>query len=151
MKRDSRIDGLKDIGRICAAQRQRAELEVERMNVRLDQLSRQRDQESRNLKALEEGWVSAVRGGSLQLTASMAWATEILRTQAALAGTDGLIEEHRAMRQGLCANLRTLSARADAVDELTVCAIRQDARRRNEAAMESHMRRALPGWSSACE
>jgi hypothetical protein len=148
MKRDSRIRVLKDIGRICDAQRQRAELEVERVNARLDQLARQREQEVRNLNAQEEGWAAAVRGGSLQLTASAVWATEILRTQAAIAGTDFAINEGKAIRQGLSANLRTLSARAEAIGDMTVRAIRQDAKRRDEAAMETHTSRTLSGWST---
>ena len=121
------------------------------MNARLDQLGRQREQEIRHLEVQERGWAAAIRGGSLQLTASAVWATEILRTQAAVVVTEQAIGEGRAMRQGLCASLRTLSARADAVDQLTVRAIRQDARRRDEAGMDTQMHRARPGWSAACE
>jgi hypothetical protein len=148
MKRDPRIRVLKDIAQICDAQRQRAELEVERMNARIDQLGRQREQEVRNLSAQEESWTVAVRGGSLQLTASAVWATEILRTQAAIDGVDFAIDEGKAMRRGLCANLGALSARADAVDEMTLRAIRQDAKRRDEAVMDVHMSRTLSGWNA---
>lgn len=151
MKRDARIGKLKAIGQICDAQRQRAELEVERMNARLERLGRQREQDGRNLRAQEDGWKRVVTGGSLQLTASAAWATEILRTQSAIANTEKDMGEVRAMRQGLCTVLQTLSARADAVDELTARAVRLDARRRDEAAMDIQMGRTTSGWGAPCE
>lgn len=151
MKRDSRIGVLKDIGQICDAQRQRAELDVERMNTRLDHLRRQREREDRDLKTQEEAWAAVVRGGSLQLMASAAWATEVLRTQAEIAGTEKAIGEGRTMRQGLCATLHALSARADSVEEMTVLALRRDLRRRDEAVMNAQIHRTLPGWSATCE
>lgn len=151
MKRDPKIKQLKDVGSICAAQRQRAEMEVERLNARLDRLRLRRDQEGRNLEAQEQGWKSAVTGGSLQLTASAVWASEILRTEAAITNTERDMGEVRAMRRGLCDVLQGLSARADAVDGLTARAVRLDARRRDEAAMEDHRGRTVSGWGAACE
>ncbi len=151
MKRDARIRVLQDIGQICDAQRQRAEMEVERMNARLDRLRLRREQEGRDLQVQEDGWRRVVTGGSLQLTASAAWAAEILRTRAAIVNTEKDMGEVRAMRRGLCDVLQTLSARADAVSALTARAVRMDARRRDEAAMDDHMSRTAAGRRSACE
>ena len=151
MKRDPKIRVLKEIGRICDAQRQRAEMEVERLNARLDRLKLRREQEGRNLASQEEGWKTAVTGGSLQLTASAVWAAEILRTEATIANTENDMAETRAMRRGLGEVLHTLSARADAIEDLTVQTVRCDARRRDEAAMEDHRSRTVSGWGAACE
>lgn len=151
MKRHAEIATLRDIRRICAAQRASAELEVERLNARLDSLERRRDAEQAQVRALEDGWQRAVTGGALQLTASAIWSAEILRMQAVIAETGQAIRDSRTARQAACEAAQVVSARDEAAGVLIGRARRRVLRHREEAALEDHAVRTRSGWRAACE
>lgn len=145
------INMLKDIGKICEAQRVRAELEVETLNLELDRLGQRRESENRHLEASEKGWEKAVTGASLQLMASAAWSADILTARTRLMATEDEIRDRWADRQTLCERLRCVSARGDAVEALRDRAERLAARRREDVALEAYPVRVTLGWRASCE
>jgi|SRR6185312_9006458 len=151
MTHRAEINLLKHIGKICEAQRVRAEMEVETLNLALDRLEQRRDSENRHLKASEKGWEKAMTGASLQLMTSAVWSADILAARTRLMATENEIRNRRADRQALCERLRGVSARGDAVEALSDRAERLAARRREEAALEAYPLRVTLGWRDSCE
>ena len=150
MKRHAEIARLKDIRKIYAAQQASAELEVERLNVRIDGLRDRLDAAHDHLAGLEQGWQKAVGDESLQLAVQALWSAEILRTHATIEKTDQAMADSHAQRAASCAAARIMSARADAADTLIVRARRQVARQQEETALEDHFVRTRSVREVAC-
>lgn len=144
MNRRAEIDMLKDIRKICDARRVRAELDIERLNSRLEGLDRRRTAEAERLTIQEKSWEKSIRGGAIQLTASAAWAAEILRTRAGIADIETDILNSQAERHPLYQAFQSISARSDAVGALIEQGIRRAARHREEAIMENYVGRKVP-------
>jgi hypothetical protein len=148
MRQRGEIKTLKDIHQICHVQRTGATFDVERAQGRLRDLDRQQEAEARVLHASNDAWRRAISGTSFQLMASASWAAEILSNQKAVEETGAKKRQAEAEHLRLCEIRTGLTARCDAIADLTRTARRLDQRRREEAALEEQSRRALSGWRS---
>ncbi len=144
------INRLKDIQTVCGALRMRIELDVARLNAEIDHLAQVLDSTHADLKALDDSWRKAVTGASLQLAAAAFWSVEIVRKRTQIAQIEERIRRAQAARQNLFDNLKSISARDDAVGALKARAVRLAVRRHEEAVLENHALRPTAGWGDIC-
>ena len=149
MRPRNEVGMLKEIQQICTVQRMGVVFEVERANARVRELNRKRDAETEVLRASHAGWQQAVSGPSFQLAASAFWAAEVLGNQKAIDGTRADIRDAEADLSRLGEIRTAMTARCDAVADLTRSARRMEQHRRDEAALDEQMGRTAAGWRSA--